>query len=224
MARELTHQYGTLLILDEVISGFRFRAGDAGALYGVRPDLATFGKISGGGMPLAAVAGRAGVMGRVGREAGSVVKFSGGTYSGHPAALLAAKTMLNHLVANEDTVYPRLAQLGERARRAMEAAFIEEGIFARCTGYGNDVIPGSSMVNLNFPYDEQTFLRMPENVYDPACCDVTLGQKVVELALLLEDVHVLEGHGAVTTAHTEADIDLLGDACRCVARRVKPYL
>jgi len=223
-ARELTHQYGALLILDEVISGFRFRAGDAGALYGVQPDLATFGKIIGGGMPLAAVAGRADVLGLVGREAGGKVKFSGGTYSAHPASLLAAKTMLTYLVANEDTVYPRLAQLGEQARQAMEAAFGEEGIFARCTGYGNEVIPGSSMANLNFPYDEQTFLRMPENVYDPACCDVTLGQKVVELALLLEDVHFLEGHGAVTTAHSEADIEVLADACRRVARRIKPYL
>jgi glutamate-1-semialdehyde 2,1-aminomutase len=223
-ARELTHEYGALLILDEVISGFRFHAGDAGALYGVQPDLATFGKIIGGGMPLAAVAGRANVMRLVGREAGSQVKFSGGTYSAHPASLLAAKTMLTHLVANENAVYPRLAQLGEQVRRTMEAAFIEEGIFARCTGYGNDVISGSSMANLNFPYDEQTFLHMPENVYDPGCCDVTLGQKVVELALLLEDVHFLEGHGAVTTAHSEADIDLLGDACRRVARRIKPYL
>jgi glutamate-1-semialdehyde 2,1-aminomutase len=80
-ARELTQRYGVTLIFDEVISGFRFRAGDVGTLYGVRPDLAIFGKIIGGGMPVAAVAGRADIMGLAGRE----VKFSGGTYSAHPA-------------------------------------------------------------------------------------------------------------------------------------------
>ena len=57
-ARQLADQYGVMLIFDEVISGFRFRAGDLGTLYGVRPDLATFAKIMGGGMPVAAIAGR----------------------------------------------------------------------------------------------------------------------------------------------------------------------
>jgi glutamate-1-semialdehyde 2,1-aminomutase len=54
-ARELTEKYGAVLIFDEVITGFRFRAGSAGALYGIQPDLTTMGKIIGGGMPLAAV-------------------------------------------------------------------------------------------------------------------------------------------------------------------------
>jgi len=58
-ARALTERYGAILIFDEVISGFRFRAGNVGALYGIQPDLATFGKVAGGGMPVAAVAGRA---------------------------------------------------------------------------------------------------------------------------------------------------------------------
>jgi glutamate-1-semialdehyde aminotransferase len=61
-------------------------------------------------------------------------------------------------------------------------------------------------------------------VFDPSLCDVTLSHKVVELALLLEDVHFLAGHGAVSTAHTEEDITFLAEACRKVARRIKPYL
>jgi glutamate-1-semialdehyde 2,1-aminomutase len=223
-ARELTHQCGSVLIFDEVICGFRFGAGNLGAMYGVQPDLSTFGKIIGGGMPVAAVAGRADIMNLVGREGGSRVKFSGGTYSAHPASMLAARTMLQYLVANEDQVYPRLAKLGEMARQALEGAFIKEGIYARCTGYGNDVVPGSSMAILHFPYKEHSALDRPECVFDPSLCDVTLSHKVVELALLLEDVHFLEGHGAVTTAHTEQDLALLSEACRTVARRIKPYL
>jgi glutamate-1-semialdehyde 2,1-aminomutase len=223
-ARELTHQYGVMLIFDEVISGFRFRAGDAGALYGIQPDLAVFGKIIGGGMPVAAVAGRADIMGLVGRARGSRVKFSGGTYSAHPASLLAAKTIMTYLATHETKIYPRLADLGERARQVMKAAFTEEGIHARCTGYGNKVLPGSSMAMLHFPHEENTPLNRPEDWFDPSVCDVTLSHKVLDLALLLENVFMLHSHGAVTTAHTEADVDLLGDACRQAARRIKPYL
>jgi glutamate-1-semialdehyde 2,1-aminomutase len=223
-ARELTDRYGSALIFDEVISGFRFRAGNAGALYGVQPDLSVFGKIMGGGMPVAAVAGRANLLGLVGRAGGSKVKFSGGTYSAHPASLLAAKTLMTYLVAHEDQVYPRLAELGEQVRGTMKTAFVEEGIYARCTGYGNEVLPGSSMVMLHFPYEENIVLDRPEVLFDPAICDVTLTHRVLDLALLLENVFVLHSHGAVSTAHTEADLRYLGEACRRVARRIKPYL
>lgn len=223
-ARELTHQYSVVFILDEVVSGFRFHAGDAGALYGVQPDLATFGKAIGGGLPVSAVAGRADIMGLVGREGGSRVKFSGGTYSAHPASLLAAKTFMSYLVAHEAEIYPRLADLGEKTRQTMEAAFAQEGIYARCTGYGNEALAGSSMAMLHFPYEDDAQLDKPDDVFNPAVCDVALRKEVLQLALLLEDVHIVHGHGAVSTAHTEADLDLLGEACRRVARRFKAYL
>ncbi len=223
-ARELTHHYGSVLILDEVIAGFRFRAGNAGALYGVQPDLATFGKIMGGGMPVAAVAGRAAIMGLAGRAGGSKVKFSGGTYSAHPSSLLAAKTVMTYLVAHESEIYPRLAHLGETTRQTISAAFAGEGIRVHCTGHGDGVLPGSSMFMLHFPYRRDAELNRPEDWYNPVVCDVTLTHKVLDLALLLEDVFMLHSHGGVSTAHTEADIDFLGNACRRVARRIKPYL
>jgi glutamate-1-semialdehyde 2,1-aminomutase len=220
-ARQLTSQYGAMLIFDEVVSGFRFRAGDVGALYGVQPDLATFGKAIGGGMPVSAVAGRADIMGLVGQAEGSRVKFSGGTYCAHPASLLAAKTLMTYLVEHEDQVYPRLAKLGKKMRRTMEAAFFEEGIYARCLGDGNEALPGSSVTTVCFPYRDDVRLDKPDVVFDPSVCDVTLGQTVLEPALLLEDVCMIKGHGAASAAHTEADIGLLADACRRVARRIK---
>jgi glutamate-1-semialdehyde 2,1-aminomutase len=223
-ARRLTHQYGALLILDEVISGFRFHAGDAGSLYGVKPDLATFGKVIGGGMPVAAVGGRADVMGLVGDSGGHRVRFSGGTYSAHPASMLAAKTQLSYLVDHKEEIYPRLAALGEQARRIVEEAFADEGIYARCTGYGNDAIPGSSLSSVLFPYDRGREATGPEDVWNPALSDVTLRETVLRLALLLEDVHVFHGLGGLSVAHTEADLERLGQACRRVARRIRPYL
>ncbi len=223
-ARELTHHYGALLILDEVIAGFRFRAGNIGALYAVQPDLATFGKIIGGGMPVAAVAGRADIMELAGRAGGGRVKFSGGTYSAHPASLLAAKTFMTHLVDHEAEIYPYLARLGEKTRQVIKTAFVEEGIYTHCTGYGNAVLPGSSMFMLHFPFSEGVPLKTPEDWSNPSVCDITLAHKVLDLALLLEDVFMLHSHGGISTAHTEADIDLLGEACRRAARRIKPYL
>jgi glutamate-1-semialdehyde 2,1-aminomutase len=220
LARELTQKHGVLLILDEVITGFRFRAGDAGTLYGIVPDLATFGKVIGGGMPVAAVAGRADVLELTGRAGGSRVSFSGGTYSAHPASLLAGLTMMRFLVEHEKEVYPRLALLGAQARERMVNAFHDEGVWAVATGDGNDAIQGSSLVMLHFPLDRATVLDKPHVAFDPTIADVVLGHSILELALLLEGVHLIRAHGAVSLAHTEEDLVWLESACRRVARRI----
>jgi glutamate-1-semialdehyde 2,1-aminomutase len=223
-ARELANQYGAVLVFDEVVSGFRFCAGSLGACYGVNPDLITLGKVMGGGMPVAAVAGRAEIMRLVGRMEGYRVKFSGGTYSAHPASLLAAKTLMTYLVDHEAVIYPYLAALGAKARQVMTEAFIEEGVYTFCTGHGDSVLPGSSMFMLHFPYEEGAELERPQDWMDPSVCDVALSHNVLDLAFLLEDVFMLHSHGALSAAHTDADLSLLGEACRRVARRIKPHL
>ncbi|NLF01058.1 MAG: aminotransferase class III-fold pyridoxal phosphate-dependent enzyme [Anaerolineales bacterium] len=223
-ARTLTQEYGVVLILDEVISGFRFRAGDLASLYGVRADLATYGKVIGGGMPVSAVAGRADIMALAGREGGSRVKFSGGTYSGHPASMLAGKALLTHLVAHEQEVYGTLSALGEEMRQTMEEVFSQRGLLARCTGYGNEAVSGSSLFRIHFPYRDDLSLTRPEDIFNPALCDLTLSDHVLQLALLLEDIHLVQGRGALTTAHTPADIARFGEACDRVAERVAAAL
>jgi len=236
-ARELTQHYGVVLILDEVIAGFRFRAGNMGALYGIQPDLSTFGKIIGGGMPVAAVAGRAEIMELASvSEGGSRaykaarVKFSGGTYSAHPASMLAARTMMSYLADHEAEIYPRLGELGELARRTVREAFAAEGIYVHVTGGsvlpgGNDPLPtGSSMFMLHFPFEPDRPIVSPSDCFDPARCDIPLCHTVLDLAMLVKDVFMLHSHAGLSTAHTESDIAFLGEACRQVARRIKPYL
>ena len=222
-ARQLADQYGVVLIFDEVISGFRFRAGDLGALYGVKPDLAAFAKIMGGGMPVAAIAGRADVMSTCSHEGGKA-RVSGGTYSGHAASLAAAKAMIEYLVAQEKVVYPRIAALGETLRRTTEQVFAREGIYVRCTGDANAAVPGSSMAMPHFAFEPGHPLMSPDDVNDPAVCDHTVREQVFQLALLCEDVHVVHGLGAVSTAHTEKDIAQLAGALGRVARRLRPYM
>jgi glutamate-1-semialdehyde 2,1-aminomutase len=223
-ARELTEKYGAVLIFDEVITGFRFRAGSAGALYGIQPDLTTMGKIIGGGMPLAAVGGREVIMRLTGRASGGKVKFLGGTYSGHPSTMVAAKTMIEYLVAHEPEIYPRLARLGEQASRLVEDTFAQEGIYARCTGAGNAVVPHSSIIRVHFPYLKEQSLNSPNDVMDPTKCDVTLSEKVLRLALITEDINTEHGLGALSTAHTDADLAQLGMALQRVAQRIRPYV
>jgi glutamate-1-semialdehyde 2,1-aminomutase len=220
-ARELTRAHGALLVFDEVIAGFRFCAGSTSRLHSVQPDLATFAKVMGGGMPVAAVAGRGDVMKLAGKD-GSV-RFSGGTYSCHPACMLASLTMMQHLVDHEGEIYPRLADLGDVARKAVEKALRAEGLPARCTGGSNDALPGSSMASVHFPFDESCPCDSPEQTRNPKVCDVTLSDTVLQLALLLEDVFVMHGLGSVSLAHTPEDISRLENACRRAARRIVSF-
>jgi len=220
LARDLCTKHGALLILDEMITGFRFHAGGLGALHGVTPDLAIYGKALGGGMPVAAVVGRADVMAEIARATGPRVAFSGGTYSAHPASMLAAKVFLEHLETHSDEIYPRLGELGAAMRSAVDTAFAEAGILARCTGAVDELDCGSSLVTLHFPHDETIELTTPEAVFDPASCDVVLRQQVLGLALLVEDVHLVLAHGAASTASTDEDVAFLAEACRRAAKKI----
>ena len=90
--REACDGYGALLIFDEVMTGFRVALGGAQAVYGVRPDLTTLGKVIGGGMPVGAFGGRADVMDRI-APLGPV--YQAGTLSGNPVAMAAGLTTLD---------------------------------------------------------------------------------------------------------------------------------
>lgn len=224
-ARHLCDQYGAVLIFDEIVSGFRYRAGDVGALYGIKPDLLTLGKIIGGGMPVAAVGGKAEIMELVGRSKGNTVKFSGGTFSAHPASMLAAKTLVHYLIDHEDEVYPRLTALAEYAGREVPKVFEEAGVLARFTGGEFDIPINHSLNMLVFPFDEKhPPLNGPDSVVNPDVVDLTFGKVVLKLAMLLEDVHTIYGMGILTAAHTEKDIDHLCAAYRRALKRVAPYL
>lgn len=222
--RELTEKHGVLLIFDEVISAFRFRAGNVGRLYGVEPDLTTMGKAIGGGMPVAAVVGRGDVMDQAGLDQAVRVKFQGGTFAAHPSSLLAAKTFLSHLIENEKKIYASMVDIARKTRTVVKEAFDDENVYVRFAGDRIDVLPGNSLHMLLFPYEEGLELNVPEEVRNPEVCDIALSENVLQLALLLESVYTVHGLGCTTAAHTEDDLDFLGKACRRAARRVKPYL
>src|SRR5580693_6491961 len=102
--REITARHGALLILDEVMTGFRVAFGGAQERYGIRPDMTTLGKVIGGGLPIGAYGGRADIMMRV-APAGPV--YQAGTLSGNPLAVAGGLAMLRHLKAHPE-VYGQL--------------------------------------------------------------------------------------------------------------------
>ncbi|MGX9349679.1 aspartate aminotransferase family protein [Shimia sp. W99] len=124
--RDEADNHGCLLIFDEVVTGFRFAYGGAQALYGATPDLCTLGKVIGGGMPLAAIAGRADIMAhfdksKVGAENWLMML---GTLSGNPVAAVAGLKTLE--ILRRDGAYDTLRQRGEEVmamtRTALDAS------------------------------------------------------------------------------------------------------
>jgi glutamate-1-semialdehyde 2,1-aminomutase len=120
--RAVTERHGALLIFDEVISGFRIGMGGAAARYAIRPDLATYGKIIGGGLPVGAFGGRREIMTKL-APLGPV--YQAGTLSGNPAAMAAGAATLRVLVA--ERVHERLEALGARLEAVVAPAAIAAG-------------------------------------------------------------------------------------------------
>lgn len=113
--RQLTTQHGALLIFDEVISGFRLAPGGAAQLLKIVPDLATFGKVIGGGMPVGAFGGRSSIMARLAPLGDT---YQAGTLSGNPVAMASGLATLDILA--RESGWPRLEALGAELQRLLE--------------------------------------------------------------------------------------------------------
>ena len=122
--RELCDKYGALLIFDEVITGFRLAFGGAAEYFGVKPDLVTYGKIIGAGMPVGAYGGRKEIMEMI-SPAGAV--YQAGTLSGNPIAMSAGLTQLKYLHAHPE-VYKGLEEKGEKLYGGMKKILEEAGL------------------------------------------------------------------------------------------------
>lgn len=117
--RTLCTECGVLLIFDEVVTGFRLAYGGGQAFYEVTPDLATFGKIIGGGTAVGALCGPREIMNLFARP-GSRGVFAGGTFNGNPLTMAAGAATLSVLKERKDVLYPALAARGDRLARAVK--------------------------------------------------------------------------------------------------------
>lgn len=122
--RSLCDKFGALLIFDEVITGFRLAFGGAAEYFHVRPDLVTYGKIIGAGMPVGAYGGRKEIMEMV-SPAGPV--YQAGTLSGNPIAMAAGLTQLRYLLAHPE-IYTELEEKGRKLYGGIEKILEEKGL------------------------------------------------------------------------------------------------
>jgi len=130
--RDVTKQFGALLIFDEVMTGFRVALGGAQAKYGVNADLITLGKVIGGGLPVGAYGGRSDIMDRV-APAGPV--YQAGTLSGNPLAVAAGLATLRRL--QKENPYDKLESLGVRLEGGLLAAAAQANVPARMNRVGS---------------------------------------------------------------------------------------
>lgn len=193
--RELTRQYGIVLIFDEVIA-FRLAYGGAQAYFGVEADLTTFGKIIGGGLPIGALGGRAEIMDLFDPRRPDRIGH-GGTFNANPVAMAAGLATLAELTP---AAYEHLNRLGELARRRLRQAFERLGIPAQVTGAG-------SIFAVHFTAEPVTDYRSARRGAHPQLlCRLHLG-------LLNEGVIIApRGMGCISTPMTEAEVELLGQA------------
>jgi glutamate-1-semialdehyde 2,1-aminomutase len=190
--REITRQHEVLLIVDEVISGFRLAYGGAQERYGVQADLACYGKIVGGGYPLAAVVGRSEIMQLcdVRRQQAPGFTLVGGTLSGNPLTAAAGLATLAEL--RKPGTYERLHTLGRRLRDGLEEIGRRRGVPLRAAGEDTVFMPLITEVE---PTDARSLAKSDgQRTY-------RFGIEMVKRGVLLTRTVFL------ATSHTEADID-----------------
>jgi len=203
--RALCTQYGTVLIFDEVMTGFRVALGGAQAHYGVTPDLTTFGKIIGGGMPVGAYGGRRALMSQI-SPAGPI--YQAGTLSGNPVAMAAGLAMLE--LVQEPGFHDRLGAASARLCAGLEAAAAEAGVAVTTTQVGG-------MFGLFFT-DQKV-----DTYAQATACDITAFNTFFH-AMLERGVFLAPSAyeaGFMSSAHDDSVIDATIDAAREAFKVVK---
>lgn len=219
--RRLTEAAGTLLIMDEVVSGFRATKGGAQAAYGVRPDLSSFAKILAGGLPGAAVAGRKDVLDQldfaVSAKAGREKIQHQGTFNANPVSAAAGTAALT--VIAETDVSDQASATAATLREAVNAVFADEnvgwGMYGTFSGFHTFLgAPGVAVTPGAFVAETQPMTVLKSQ---PA----KLAHRL-RLALLVHGVDV-NGRigGFVSATHTADDVAHTADAFREAVRMLR---
>ncbi|RJS82332.1 aminotransferase class III-fold pyridoxal phosphate-dependent enzyme [Candidatus Bathyarchaeota archaeon] len=194
--REFCNENETLLIFDEVITGFRLAPGGAQQYYGVKADLTVFGKILGGGFPVGAFCGPKEIMERLDATLYPRPQYSfhGGTFTANPITMTAGLATLKLL--EDGSLISQLNMLGEKIRKQLKEIFENNSLDIQVTG-------DSSLFNVHFTKEE---------VKDASAVFRADRKRLAEyhLTLIENGVFFLPTHaGALSTSHSKEDIDKL---------------
>lgn len=213
--RRTTAEHGTVLIFDEVVTGFRHHLGGYQAICAITPDLTTFAKAMANGYPIAAVGGRADLMERFNTRVGGDVMF-GGTYNGHPVGVSAALATIDALEADDRAVHRHVYGLGESMRRGLEDITERLGITARPTSFGSVWV---------CYFTDRVVRSYDDALTSDAELYVGLHRGLIERGFLTVPINLKRNH--ITAAHTEEDIARTLQAAEdtlteLAARRIRP--
>jgi amino acid adenylation domain-containing protein len=189
--REITEQQGIAFILDEVVTGFRLAPGGVQEAFGVRADLATYGKVIGGGYPIGVLSGKAEFMDALDGGAWQYgdasipevgVTFFAGTFVRHPLALAVARSVLNHLKTAGPQLQLGLNQKTAKMATSLDDFFVERGVPSRIHHFASWFY---------FTFDSDA--RLASLLY---------------YAMREKGIHIQEGYPCfLTTAHSQADLE-----------------
>src|SRR5207245_700386 len=197
--RELTREYGIVLILDEVVTGFRYAPGGCQEYYSIQPDLSTFGKALGAGFPVGAVAGPRAILDRMRWGENMVLHY--GTFNGHRLTMKVIAANLDLL--SGDGTYRKLYALGDAAISGLRGVFRRHKVKAIVQGFG-------PMFQIYFT--ERDAIRH----YRDYCAYVDTGRYSHFVHLLLEcGIYTTPSNGLhwiISTAHRERDVQTLVEA------------
>lgn len=205
--RELTRQHRILLIFDEVVTGFRYAPGGCQQLFGIKPDLSTFGKALGAGFPIGAVTGRRDILEQLRwvSSENSSEKFvlHYGTFNGHRLTMEVVRAALDLLSANRNAAFAQIRDLGDAAIHGLREIFSRKKIPAIVQGFG-------PMFQIYFT--ERDAIRD----YRDYCAfiDQPRYSRFVH-ALLALGIYMTPSNGLhwiISTAHTQADVARLLEA------------
>lgn len=200
--RDLTRQYGSILIFDEVVTGLRHGLGGYQAVVGVTPDLTTMAKSIANGYPLAALMGRANLLDHC-RPGGDV--FFAGTFNAHPVGVAAALATIEILERPES--YAHLFNLGDRMRQGLREIIQRRGISTTVAGFGS--------VFLTY------FMEPPIDSYSDLLRNdvakfIAYRRKMIDRGIYMLPVNLKRNH--ISLAHTAADIDETLEAADAVLK------
>ncbi|WAL95196.1 MupA/Atu3671 family FMN-dependent luciferase-like monooxygenase [Streptomyces sp. Je 1-369] len=200
--RELTRRHGIVLLFDEMLTGFRPAPRGAQELYGVTPDLATYGKLLGGGFPIGAIAGRADIMDGIDGGHWSYgdasypaadTTFFGGTYIQHPVSMVATRAVLAHLKEHSPRLQERLNARTDDLATTLNSFFEDEGYALSMSHFG-------SMFRFEHRADMELLYHH----------------------LMLRGVHVWEWRNFfLSTEHTDGDVEFIVDAVKDSLRELR---
>ena len=201
--QEFVQKNNSLFILDEIVTGFRFRFGCLYPTMNLDPDIVTLGKIVGGGFPIGVICGKNEIMehantAKHGKSERSYI--GGGTFSANPATMTAGHATLSTIQKKKGVIYSKIDNLGGMARKQLEKVFDGKVI---ATGKG-------SLFMTHFVKNGITKIN---NAADAANCDVKLLQRYHFEMIARDGIFFLPGKlGAISNAHSDSDIKKMVDA------------